>query len=148
MLRRPTRQSAWAYVCQLGYDFENEQIELLTFERNKNDVLYFSNKFNFGYYLFPDEVLLHVANRIINTNTISNIFFYEAIDYLLGNKVNKDEIMYKANIFLEKENGIHIIDRKPLNFTRKQIKKIKDDYTEDKCKEFLGNVGARLVFSP
>lgn len=147
LVRRPTKQSAWAYVCSIGENFENENIEKLTFERNKNDVLFFSNKYNFGKDIFPEETLYNIANRVRSINTIQKDHFLEAIHDVCGDYVNCEEVLKNANIYLKKARQVEVVERETIKLNKNQIKKIKYDYSEEKCNKFLENVGFRPVFS-
>jgi hypothetical protein len=142
VLKRPSNQGAWAYVMSMGYDFEKECKETLMFKRSKSEVERLDNIFKDGTYLFPNEDVCGLANRIKYSNTITKQSIEKALE-----EINDTTIKYK-NIenYLNIKN-IKIVENKTKLLSNKLRRKIKNTYSDEECSKVLINVGARLVFT-
>lgn len=145
VMPRPTEQKAWVYKLRMGQDFERQDVEIFTFDRDHSCTSYLTDLFNNGEELLPEDELAGLANSIIHNPFISEDHFILAMQ---SEGVLDDQILKTIEqINATNPTTLTVKKRKTVRFQKKHLKKMEKTYSE-KCDYFLTHVGFRPVFSP
>jgi hypothetical protein len=143
-LPRPGQQKAWTLRLPLGRDFEDFPVEAFTFRQSASCNRRIGALFEGGSRLFPRDGVATVAARIRTSKSVPRSLVGKLlIQQGCYTRLLERELL-GAGRYLANHFKVSVLDRKPVTFSRAQLK-VAENFVRRVKDDFLDDVGVRCV---